>query len=128
MLYGIKAGYWDVFENSDLYKEQDKGLIARDPRLDIKKNGVIGIDFRTKNYLGSDRRNNFDCKLAPMSKNEKEAVNSIEFDNIIDENAKLLFSEINESINMEIENSIANKAAVTEVEKILKTLADGNVL
>ena len=62
MLYGIKAGYWDVFENSDLYKEQDKGLIARDPRLDIKKNGVIGIDFRTKNYLGSDRRNNFDCK------------------------------------------------------------------
>ncbi len=126
MLYGIKAGYWDVFENSDLYKKQDKGLIARDPR--IKKNGVIGIDFRTKNYLGSDRRNNFDCKLAPMSKNEKEAVNSIEFDNIIDETAKLLFSEINESINMEIENSIANKAAVTEVEKILKTLADGNVL
>ena len=63
-----------------------------------------------------------------MSKNEKEAVNSITFDNIIDENAKLLFPGINESINMEIENSIANKAAVTEVEKILKTLADGNVL
>lgn len=117
-----------MFENSDLYKKQDKGLIARDPRLDIKKNGVIGIDFRTKNYLDSDRRNNFDCKLAPMSKNEKEAVNSITFDNIIDENAKLLFPGINESINMEIENSIANKAAVTEVEKILKTLADGNVL
>ena len=57
-----------------------------------------------------------------------EAVNSIEFDNIIDENAKLLFPGINESINMEIENSIANKAAVTEVEKILKTLEDRNVL
>lgn len=57
-----------------------------------------------------------------------EAVNSIEFDNIIDENAKLLFPGINESINMEIENSIANKAAVTEVEKILKTLEDGNIL
>ena len=57
-----------------------------------------------------------------------EAVNSIEFDNIIDENAKLLFAGINESINMEIENSIANKAAVTEVEKILKTLENRNVL
>lgn len=57
-----------------------------------------------------------------------EAVNSIEFDNIIDENAKLLFPGINESINMEIENSIANKAAVTEVEKILKTLENRNVL
>jgi len=51
MLYDIKAGHWDVFENSDLYKMQDKGLIARDPRLDIKKNGVIGIDFGTKSTV-----------------------------------------------------------------------------
>lgn len=51
MLYDIKAGHWDVFENSDLYKKQDKGLIARDPRLDIKKNGVIGIDFGTKSTV-----------------------------------------------------------------------------
>lgn len=45
-----------------------------------------------------------------------------------EQDAKLLFPGINESINMEIEISIANKAAVTEVEKILKTLEDGNVL
>lgn len=49
MLYDIKAGHWDVFENSNLYK--DKGLVARDPRTDIKKNGVIGIDFGTKSTV-----------------------------------------------------------------------------
>lgn len=51
MLYDIKAGHWDVFENGDLYMKQDKGLIARDPRLDIKQNGVIGIDFGTKSTV-----------------------------------------------------------------------------
>lgn len=30
MLYDIKAGHWDVFENSDLCKMHDKGLIARE--------------------------------------------------------------------------------------------------
>ena len=51
MLYDIKAGHWDVFENSGLYKNQDKKLIARDPKLDIKKNGMIGIDFGTKSTV-----------------------------------------------------------------------------
>ena len=51
-----------------------------------------------------------------------EAVASTEFDNMIDVNAELLLPGIYESINMTIENSIANKAAVAEVEKILKTL------
>lgn len=51
MLYDIKAGHWAVFENSDIYKTLDKELIARDPRLDIKKNGVIGIDFGTKSTV-----------------------------------------------------------------------------
>lgn len=51
MLYDIKAGHWDVFENSDLCKMHDKGLIARDPRSDIKKNGIIGIDFGTKSTV-----------------------------------------------------------------------------
>lgn len=55
-----------------------------------------------------------------------ESVASTEFDNLIDTNAELLLPGIYESINMEIENSIANKAAVAEVEKILKTLEEGN--
>lgn len=55
-------------------------------------------------------------------------VSSTEFDNLVDTNAELLLPGIYESINMAIENSIANKAAVSEVEKILKTLEDGNVL
>lgn len=51
-----------------------------------------------------------------------EAVDSAEFDKMIDTNAELLLPGIYESIDMAIENSIANKAAVAEVEKILKTL------
>lgn len=51
-----------------------------------------------------------------------ESVESTAFDNLIDANAELLLPGIYESIDMAIENSIANKAAVAEVEKILKTL------
>lgn len=51
-----------------------------------------------------------------------KAVDSIEFDEMIDANAEKLLPGIYESLNMAIENSIANKAAVAEVEKILKTL------
>lgn len=57
-----------------------------------------------------------------------EIIDSIEFDNLIDANAKLMLPGIYESIDMAIENNIANKAAVAEVEKILKTLEDRNVL
>lgn len=51
-----------------------------------------------------------------------EAVDSAEFDRMIDTNAKLFLPGVYESIDMAIENSIANQAAVAEVEKILKTL------
>lgn len=50
MLYDIKAGHWDVFENENEYQEDDK-LVPRDPRKDIKKNGIIGIDFGTKSTV-----------------------------------------------------------------------------
>lgn len=51
MLYDIKAGHWDVFESDDSGMWDDDKLIGRDPRLDIKKNGVIGIDFGTKSTV-----------------------------------------------------------------------------
>lgn len=51
-----------------------------------------------------------------------ELLDSIKFDKWVDTNAELLLPGIYESINIEISNSIANKAAVAEVEKILKTL------
>lgn len=51
-----------------------------------------------------------------------ELVESTDFDHLIDMNVELLLPGIFESINMAMENSIANKAAVAEVEKILKTL------
>ncbi|MCR5587509.1 MAG: dynamin family protein [Lachnospiraceae bacterium] len=47
-----------------------------------------------------------------------------EFDNMIAANHNLFMSDVIESFNMEMANHIANKAAVEEVEKILKTLDD----
>lgn len=51
MLYDIKAGHWDVYESAENVIWDDDKLIARDPKLDIKKNGVIGIDFGTKSTV-----------------------------------------------------------------------------
>lgn len=51
MLYDIKAGHWDVFESVHSAMWDDAKLVARDPKLDIKKNGVIGIDFGTKSTV-----------------------------------------------------------------------------
>lgn len=51
MLTDIKAGHWDVFENCDSEEYKDKNLVARDPKSDVKKNGVIGIDFGTKSTV-----------------------------------------------------------------------------
>ena len=50
MLYDIKAGHWDVFE-SENKDEIDERLVSRDPRVDVRKNGVIGIDFGTKSTV-----------------------------------------------------------------------------
>lgn len=50
MLEDIKAGHWDLFEKADSVK-WDKKLVARDPKLDIKKSGIIGIDFGTKSTV-----------------------------------------------------------------------------
>ncbi len=50
MLYDIKAGHWDVFEKDNEILQDDK-LVGRDPKLDIKRNGVIGIDFGTKSTV-----------------------------------------------------------------------------
>lgn len=49
-------------------------------------------------------------------------VESIEFDELINHNFSLLLPGVHESMNVEAENFYANKAAVAEVEKILKTL------
>lgn len=51
LLFDIKAGHWDLFEQSEKYQEIDPKMVARDPRRDIKKSGVIGIDFGTKSTV-----------------------------------------------------------------------------
>ena len=68
----------------------------------------------------------------PFVAREVQSINKLlermegrEFDDLINNNFELLFPEVNESVNREIENSVANKAAVAEVENILKTLEGG---
>lgn len=51
MLYDIKAGHWDVFENDSLYSSENKKLVPRNPKSDIKENGIIGIDFGTRSTV-----------------------------------------------------------------------------
>lgn len=51
-----------------------------------------------------------------------DLVESMEFDLMIDKNSEIILPEAYKKINMEMKNSIANKAAVAEVEKILKTI------
>ena len=62
MLYDIKAGHWDVFENAEQFKASP--LIARDPKKDIKKNGIIGIDFGTKSTVVVKQENS--VEIRPM--------------------------------------------------------------
>lgn len=52
------------------------------------------------------------------------AVNSIEFDNMINDNSRILLPMVYENIDREVANSLANKATIGEVEKIMKTLED----
>ena len=51
-----------------------------------------------------------------------EAIDSREFDELINTNHKLLLPDLYESRKIAIDNLIANKSAVSEVEKIMKTL------
>lgn len=51
-LFDIQGGHWDVYENQQKYvSEKNIKLVPRDPKKDIKKNGVIGIDFGTKSTV-----------------------------------------------------------------------------
>ena len=47
-------GHWELFENEDINeieKSFGKRIYGRDPRLDIKKGGIVGIDFGTKSTV-----------------------------------------------------------------------------
>lgn len=56
-----------------------------------------------------------------------EAVKSGELERMIDKNSKLLLPNAHNEIDMGIANSVANKAAMAEVDKILKTLSNNNI-
>lgn len=52
ILFDIKKGHWDIYGLENIkskYKRED--MVGRDPRKDIKKEGVVGIDFGTKSTV-----------------------------------------------------------------------------
>lgn len=57
MLYDKNQGHWDVYENCEKYSGYASDpsmkikLVAKDPKKDIRKDGVIGIDFGTKSTV-----------------------------------------------------------------------------
>lgn len=54
ILFDYKKGHWDLYNNKDkelMEKEENKKVYARDPKLDINENGIIGIDFGTKSTV-----------------------------------------------------------------------------
>ena len=53
-----------------------------------------------------------------------ERVENTEFDNFIDSNSRLLLQDVMQAYNMAVANLQANKIAVAEVEKILRTLGN----
>ena len=55
LLTDPNRGHWDLWG-----KDENLGFVARDPRKDIRENGVVGIDFGTKStvvvYQSDDER------------------------------------------------------------------------
>ncbi|MGL4453981.1 MAG: hypothetical protein ACRCTZ_22760 [Sarcina sp.] len=58
MLFDPNRGDWDLWENIEFEKAKNEvsiklteSLVARNPRSDLKANGVVGIDFGTKSTV-----------------------------------------------------------------------------
>lgn len=54
-LYDLLNGHWDLYDASiadgrDIYKTEE-GYVARNPLLDVHRNGVVAIDFGTKSTV-----------------------------------------------------------------------------
>ena len=56
LLTDPNRGHWELWEN----EEENLGFVARNPRKDVRENGVVGIDFGTKStvvvYQNDDER------------------------------------------------------------------------
>ncbi|MDO5517066.1 MAG: hypothetical protein Q4F66_05885 [Clostridium sp.] len=68
ILEDINRGHWELWnvspELSKVHMKVDGNLIARNPIADIKKGGVIGIDFGTKSTIVVSQENT--AKIMPM--------------------------------------------------------------
>ena len=54
ILFDPNRGHWDLFKNNiknEIEKNFDNKIYARDPRMDIKRGGIVGIDFGTKSTV-----------------------------------------------------------------------------
>jgi len=118
------------FTNQEKFKSQYKKFFGNTPVRNydnVKEFFSIDLEILKKFLIHASipairMEKPFIAREVQAINNLLELVNSIQFDTMITDNSKYLLSGIEENINMQIENSIANKAAVAEVEKILKTL------
>ena len=54
ILFDPNRGHWDLFKNNlknEVERNFNNKVYARDPRMDIKRGGIVGIDFGTKSTV-----------------------------------------------------------------------------
>lgn len=75
ILYDSQRGHWDIFYETSEINIEDRDIIkvnimeriySRDPRRDIKENGVVAIDFGTKSTVVAYQKDNDRSYLAKI--------------------------------------------------------------
>ena len=90
ILYDVGGGHWDLYNNSEkeeLEKEIGKKVYARDPKLDIKKGGIVGIDFGTKSTVvvfQDDKNRTLPMRISGTILNKKVENNDYENPTVIE--------------------------------------------
>jgi hypothetical protein len=118
------------FTNEEVFKQQYKQYFGNMPVRNydnvkdyFKKDLEILLKFLIHACIPAIKLEKpFVSREVQSINNLLDLVASTEFDDMIDNNSEIILPEDYSDINVEMENLIANKAAVAEVEKILKTI------
>ncbi|WP_297518573.1 hypothetical protein [uncultured Clostridium sp.] len=89
MLFDVNRGSWDLWESIEYDKldtevniNLEETLIARNPRSDIKKNGVVGIDFGTKStVVVYQEKGNYSVPMRIGAGDYKSKVEAYQYEN-----------------------------------------------
>ena len=89
LLTDPNRGHWELWDSVGLDKKEDEvyinldeSLVARNPMSDIKKNGVVGIDFGTKSTVVVYQENNdYTIPMRIGSGDYGKAISSKQYEN-----------------------------------------------